>query len=67
LLAWLEEAFTITILAVEMFAALRRRRPRFAGVRTMRSPINNVMLVEKWNCGVEVCPKYLMGEIVFGK
>jgi hypothetical protein len=28
----------------------------------MRSPINNVMLVEKWNCGVEVCPKYLMGE-----
>jgi hypothetical protein len=32
LLAWLEEAFWITILAVEMFAALRRRRPRFAGM-----------------------------------
>jgi len=25
------------------------------------------MLVEKWNCGVEVCPKYLMGEIFFDK
>jgi len=36
-------------------------------VRTMRSAINNVMLIEKWNCGVEVCPKYLMGEIFFGK
>jgi hypothetical protein len=33
----------------------------------MRSPINNVMLIEKWNCGVEVCPKYLIGEIFFGK
>jgi hypothetical protein len=33
----------------------------------MRSPINNVMLVEKWNCGVKVCPKYLMGEFFFGK
>jgi hypothetical protein len=32
-------------------------------VRTMKSPIENVMLVEKWNGKVDVSPKYLMGEI----
>jgi hypothetical protein len=30
-------------------------------VRTMRSPIDNAMLVEKWNCKVEIFLKYLMG------
>jgi len=29
----------------------------------MKSPIENVMLVEKWNGKVDVSPKYLMGEI----
>jgi hypothetical protein len=32
-------------------------------VRTMKSPIENVMLVEKWNGKVDVSPKYLMGEV----
>jgi hypothetical protein len=30
-------------------------------VRMMRSPIDNVMLVEKWNCRVEVFLKYMTG------
>jgi hypothetical protein len=30
-------------------------------IRTMRSPIENVVLVEKWNGRVDVSPKYLMG------
>jgi hypothetical protein len=30
-------------------------------IRTMRSPIENVMLVEKWNGRVYIFPKYLMG------
>jgi hypothetical protein len=30
----------------------------------MRSPIENVMLVEKWNRRIEVSLKYLMGEIL---
>jgi hypothetical protein len=30
----------------------------------MRSPIENVMLVEKWNLRVEVSLKYLMGEVL---
>jgi hypothetical protein len=30
-------------------------------VRMMRSPRDNVMLVQKWNCRVEVFSKYLMG------
>jgi hypothetical protein len=30
-------------------------------VRTMRNPIDNVMLVEKWNCKVEIFLKYPMG------
>jgi hypothetical protein len=29
----------------------------------MRSPIDNVMLVEKWNCRVKVFLKYLLGEV----
>ncbi len=33
-------------------------------VRMMKSPINNVMLVEKWNGRVDVFPKYLMGEVL---
>jgi hypothetical protein len=33
----------------------------------MKNLINNVVLVEKWNSRVEVCPKYLMGEFFLGK
>jgi hypothetical protein len=33
-------------------------------VRTMKSPIKNVMLVEKWNGRVDVFVKYLKGEIL---
>jgi hypothetical protein len=30
----------------------------------MKSPIENVMLVEKWNPRVEDPPKYMMGEVL---
>jgi hypothetical protein len=30
----------------------------------MKTTIENVMLVEKWNRKVEVFPKYLMGEVL---
>jgi hypothetical protein len=33
-------------------------------MRMMRSPIENVMLVEKWNCRVEIFLKYMMGEVL---
>jgi hypothetical protein len=33
-------------------------------VRLMRSPIENVMLVEKWNGKVDISLKYLMSEIL---
>jgi hypothetical protein len=33
-------------------------------MKTMRSPIKNVMLVEKWNRRVNFFLKYLMGEIL---
>ncbi len=33
-------------------------------VRMMRNPIENVMLVEKWNGRVEVFLKYIMGEVL---
>jgi len=32
-------------------------------IRMMKSPIKNVMLVAKWNGGVDVFMKYLMGEV----
>ncbi len=32
-------------------------------VRMMKKLIENVMLVEKWNCRVKVSLKYLMGEV----
>jgi hypothetical protein len=32
-------------------------------IRTMNSPIENVMLVENWNGRVDVSLKYLMGEV----
>jgi hypothetical protein len=33
-------------------------------IRMLRSPIDNVMLVEKWNGRVYVFLKYLMGEVL---
>jgi hypothetical protein len=33
-------------------------------VRMLRSPINIVILVEKWNGRVDVFLKYLMGEVL---
>jgi hypothetical protein len=33
-------------------------------VRMMKSPIENVMLVEKWNGRVNIFSKYLMGEVL---
>jgi hypothetical protein len=33
-------------------------------VRMMKSPIENVMLVEKWNGKVDVFLKYIMGEVL---
>ncbi len=33
-------------------------------VRMMRNPIENVMLVEKWNGRVDVFLKYIMGEVL---
>jgi hypothetical protein len=33
-------------------------------VRTMKNPIENVMLIEKWNGKVDVFSKYLMGEVL---
>jgi hypothetical protein len=33
-------------------------------VKMMRSPIENVMLVEKCNGRVDIFPKYLMGEVL---